>query len=206
MIISIMAILAAVSVVQAQVTGLFDTGVDDSGNPLAIGEVDQHYVLRQAPIGSGFTEAYAIVGHPAWVTPTADSHWIGPTESSVTDPEGLYIYKLLFDIGNTVPAYLRVSGKWATDNSAEIFLNRVSTGITKGETGFMDLEPFAIESGFVPGINKLEFVVLNYPGSGNPTGLLVSETAHVIPAPGAFALTGIGASLVGWMRRRKMIS
>ena len=27
-----------------------------------------------------------------------------------------------------------------------------------------------------------------------------------MPVPGAFALTGIGVSLVGWMRRRKMIS
>ena len=35
--------------------------------------------------------------------------------------------------------------------------------------------------------------------------LSVEESVNM-PVPGAFALTGIGASLVGWMRRRKMIS
>jgi hypothetical protein len=47
------------------------------------------------------------------------------------------------------------------------------------------------------------------------SGLGVDETVGIdnltvesvsMPVPGAFALTGIGASLVGWMRRKKMIS
>lgn len=146
MIISILAILTAVSVGQASVTGLYNTGVDDSGNPLTIGQVDQHYDLRVAPVGSGFTEAYAINKHPAWVSPIGNSLWIGPTDSSVTDPEGMYVYKLLFDVGDYVPEYLRIDGKWATDNSGEIYLNRVSTGITKGDTGFMNLDPFTIDA------------------------------------------------------------
>ena len=45
-----------------------------------------------------------------------------------------------------------------------------------------------------------------------PTTLTIQTTVQTtiqtqpVPVPGAFALTGIGASLVGWMRRRKMIS
>ena len=47
------------------------------------------------------------------------------------------------------------------------------------------------------------------------SGLGIDETVGIdnltvesvsMPVPGAFVLTGIGASLVGWMRRRKMIS
>lgn len=41
---------------------------------------------------------------------------------------------------------------------------------------------------------------------GNEAVGIDNLSVESVPIPGAFALTGIGASLVGWMRRKKMIS
>ena len=41
---------------------------------------------------------------------------------------------------------------------------------------------------------------------GNEAVGIDNLSVESMPVPGAFVLTGIGASLVGWMRRRKMIS
>ena len=47
-------------------------------------------------------------------------------------------------------------------------------------------------AGFEGGVQKLDYVIIN--------------TICAVPAPGAVILAGIGAGLVGWMRRRKNIA
>ena len=195
--------MAAALVVPAMagVTGLYNTGVDDNGIPLAADVADPHYTLISP---EGLT-AYAITKHNAWVSPGSDAMWIGPTASSVTDAEGWYVYRLTFDIA-VDPANVIINGKWATDNSGEIWLNGTETGVTRlGERGFEDLSDFTLLEGFASGENTLEFKVYNYPGtSGNPTGLLVTDlSVTIVPAPGAILLAGIGTSVVGLLRRRR---
>jgi hypothetical protein len=53
----------------------------------------------------------------------------------------------------------------------DIRLNGTSTGITAG--GFSGWSSFTITSGFVAGLNTLDFVVVNTGSSPNPTGLRV---------------------------------
>jgi len=56
----------------------------------------------------------------------------------------------------------------------EILLNGISTGIVSSSLRI--LTGFDISSGFISGINTLEFVVTNTPqATGNPTGLLVTD-------------------------------
>jgi hypothetical protein len=99
-----------------------------------------------------------------------------------------------------------ISGRWASDNTSEIFLNGRPTDIKNVWPGFLDWTYFTIESGFEEGVNTLEFIVNNAPASeANPTGLLVLDltgTAAQVPIPGAVWLLGSALiALVGIKRR-----
>lgn len=189
---------------------LFNTGVDSAGNPLADGTADPHYTLTSVP--SGPSTAMAIAGHSAWVVPPADARWIAPTISGTGDPEGWFVFETVFNVASNDG--LVVSGKWATDNSGEIWLNGNNTGIVRdfgspGDYGFSTLEDFEISSGFKVGDNVLEFKVRNgYPigqgGDPGPMGLLVTDmTTTVVPVPGAVLLGLLGLSAAGAKLRKR---
>jgi hypothetical protein len=187
---------------------LWNTGVDNSGVALAYGAADPHYTLISVP--SGPSTAIAIVPHPAWVTPPADARWIAPTPYTTNDPGGWFVFQTTFNVASS--SGLVVSGKWATDNSGEIWLNGTNTNIVRafgnpGTYGFQYLEDFEITSGFVDGVNTLEFRVRN----GDPTrsdgvnpgpmGLLVTDV-QVVPAPAAVLLGVLGLGAAGLKLRK----
>lgn len=186
---------------------LFNTGVDGSGVALTYGTADPHYTLTSVPPGGGST-AMAIAPNPtAWVAPPADAQWIAPTLYTQDDPAGVFVFETSFNVASTNG--LAVSGKWATDNSGEIWLNGNSTGIvrafgTSGNYGFQSLEDFTIDSGFVVGNNTLEFRVTNGDQFGQRAGamgLLVTDM-KVVPVPGAVLLGMLGLSVAGSRLRK----
>jgi hypothetical protein len=202
--------------VEANPILIFDTGVNGSGTPLADGTIgDPHYSLTSVPGGS--TTAIRVRTSaggfpvPPWLGDNSTSAWIGPNNDTADDgPVGSYTYRTTFDLTGLNPATANLSGQWSTDNNGlNILINGIPTGFFTGFTSFSDgFSAFTISSGFVSGINTLDFVVNN---GGGPTGLRVevSGTAAAVPEPTSLALFGMigfgAVAVYGWRRRKQAV-
>lgn len=180
------------SYIQAQtpinVPGLFNTGVDDLGIVKTVQSSEQHYQLS-GPSNTPFVTTpvnYPPLGW-AWLPAPAGSAWIGPnatTNSASPDPVGNYIYSIQFDLSAYNPTQIRITGSWMTDNSGQLFLNGNDTGFSTGIESYKQLSDFDLQSGFVSGVNTLEFRVNNENAGSNPTGLCVANlTPTLVPEP-----------------------
>lgn len=158
------------------VPSVFSTGVDAAGEGLPAGAVDPHWKLVQSPDGSApgpntyvVQEGFPI---PPWLANDGDSKWIAPkADQGGGNSPGDYHYRLEFDLSGFDPATARVTGVWSSDNSGiEVRLNGVATGLSfNGD--FAGWSPtFTLSTGFVEGLNALEFVVNNAGDGINPTG------------------------------------
>ena len=194
-----------ISAAPVTIPGLFNTGVDSDGNKLNDKDPEENYML------TGAAAAAFVISDgsrpKAWTPSLGQSAWIGPPNGNIEAPGGDYFYGLTFDLAGLVPSTAAISGRWATDNSSEIFLNGVSTGFTRGLAGFNPLWDFEIDSdsgrGFLSGENTLTFKVHNL-GPG-PTGLLVVDlmgTASEVPIPGAIWLFGSALMALFGIKRR----
>jgi hypothetical protein len=186
---------------------LFNTGV---GTP---GTVDPHY-SQTSPT---FAPLFITTSRPgSYVTAPAGSQWISfQPNGSANVPAGTFGITTTFDLTGLIPGTATISGDLAADNFAEIFLNGVDTGIGTtmnnpgggGRTGFEQLLPFTISSGFVPGVNTLTFELTNDPDRGtNPSDLLVANLTGTasVPEPSTLALLALGGgALAGWRRWRR---
>jgi hypothetical protein len=214
-------LVAAVPVAYAQ-TGnlahlLYNTGVDSSKNVLPDGTPDPHYTLYSVPAGSPGT-AVKMIANPAWVPTSSSSAWIGPwTSGLITAHPGTYKYRYQLDLSGYDPSTVVIHGRWTTDNEGEMFVNislNNTPVTTTPQTGYSQWWAFLLNSGFVAGVNTLEFHVVNEvlgdPGTEtqNPTGLRVEflegNATPVIPEPAFFQLGALaGMSALGLLRLRR---
>jgi|GEM_PF-3769446 len=179
----------------APIPGLFATGVNDSGTPLANSSVDPHYRLVQSADATSpgpnavvvLDTLFPIVTGP-WMASSPTSKWLGPkADQSVGSAAGNYTYRISFDLTGLDPTTAVITGRWSSDNAGmDVRINGVSTGIT-GDGNFGAFTPqFTINSGFVGGSNALDFIVNNASTTVNPTGFRaeVSGTAEFLAPPG----------------------
>jgi hypothetical protein len=83
---------------------------------------------------------------------------------------------------------------------------KLNNQVISTASGFTDWTSFAANSGFVAGVNKLDFVVSNWAqNGGNPTGLRVEFAASsvaAVPEPETYAMLLGGLALLGVTARR----
>ena len=148
-------------------------------------------------------------GDPVWLPNSSISGWIGPVANALTavgGPPGVYIFQTTFDLTANEVASAELMGRLASDNSVQIFLNGVNTGM--GASGFEHFTAFQITSGFVQGSNRFDFVVTNGdcgPMCVNPTGLRVEYGVSEVPEPATFTYFVI-FGLLGFNRLRRDFS
>lgn len=187
---------AALPAHTAPITGLFATGVDGAGVALGDGATDTHYsILSPAQQGIVINQA-PIPG--SWVANTAARRWIW--ETATGDPVNVTrTFRTTFDLTGFDETTASLSGLWASDNlGLDILINGISTGNTSA--GFSALSAFTITSGFVAGVNTLDFVVQD---TGGISGFLVSSLSGTVPEPGMLVIFGLGVAGLGFARRRR---
>jgi hypothetical protein len=183
----------------ATISNLFNTGVDPAGNPLlGTGTADPHYALISSP--AAYTAVtvndpgYPISPNGPWAANSPTSRWIGPDGTS-NGAGGNYIYRTTFTVpANAILSSVNVFGLWAVDDVAtDILINGNSTA--PPSPFYTPLAPFAVTSGFVFGINTLDFAITNANIGINPTGLRVDRIVgtYQVPEPRTrgFAIAGL---------------
>src|SRR5437016_3623537 len=77
---------------------------------------------------------------------------------------GVYQYRTTFDLTGLDPTTAVLNGQWAADNLGLIQLNGVTVPNSASQ-GYRSFTIFSITSGFVQGINTLDFIVTNQANS-----------------------------------------
>lgn len=179
------------------IPGLFNTGVDPGGTPLADDSPDSHYTVSTGGAASPVFAATLAGGFPIppWLPDNASSAWISPTlstEAPATSGQvNIYRFETTFDLTGLDPATARIVGEWSTDNEGfDILINGQTTG-QANSAQFASFTPFTISTGFVPGLNTLAFIVHNDGVTPNPLGLRVQMTGTVQANPNGTGLLGV---------------
>ena len=154
------------------VAGLFSTGVDATGTPLAIGDVDPHYVLSSDDPARPGPNALVIAPASGWIGSTLTSNWIGAQANGVAATAATYTYTTTFTLSGLDPTKVILSGSWACDGTCVINLNGTVVASSTASAS-MAVAAFSIPVGspFVTGTNTLSFVVTS--SSDGTSGLQV---------------------------------
>jgi hypothetical protein len=192
---------------QAATIALFNTGVDAGGVSRSNGSTpDLHYTLNG---GSLVTQVGTSAGGfpiGPWLGDSATSAWIGPLSGAhFAGANGAtFDYQTTFDLTGLNPLTAAITGRWSTDDQGvDILINGVSTSQVTPPSSYASWTSFAITSGFVSGLNTLDFLVFNlnadccgYPAGTNPTGLRVEMTGaadlSAVPLPATWTMMLIG--------------
>lgn len=188
----------------ANIPGLYPTGSNGSGGTLGDGASDLFYSVLSSnntfynsnPQGTVINQANIPW---VWFPNTSSARWIYDNAPGNVNAGATVTFRLTFNLTGYNPSTAVLFGASAADDSGQVFLNG---NLIANCGGYNAPAPFFANTGFLPTINTLDFVVQDIGGA--ISGLIVPDIGgHVdkIPAPGAAALFGLGG-LVAARRRR----
>ena len=173
--------LAFGSLSAAPITGLFNTGESTTGS------ADNYWTIVSPP-GAGQVVSPVSVPAP-WLPNTADSSWEWSTTTAqpVGSPSSPLVYtfrhQFLLDSSFNSSTVL-ISGRWSTDNTGTgIRVN--GNNFAQTSPGFTAWSGFSLNSGFVSGLNVVEFVVEDTGAFGGfrVEWLTAEADLNAVPAP-----------------------
>jgi hypothetical protein len=161
--------------VQATTTNI--AGLWASGAGGTAGLPDLHYQLMQKPSGAPTSALITSLIPSSWMIAPTGSRWLSPVaNANVAAPIGLYVYRLTFNLvdsgGHALdPSTASFTGHFAGDDDVTILFNghAVSSTADSSSGDYGHLFSFTVNSGFVAGLNTLDFDVQNVmPGCSTP--------------------------------------
>lgn len=201
------AALASTSASAATISGLYNSGVNSGGANWGAGAgattgngADPHWTLVGGTAYNGGTNGSYPIG--PWLSEDNSSRWLTPTGNAGDGVAAIaYTYRLTFDLTGFNPATASFSGRGAADDGGQLFLNGASIGSIGNFTGWTS---FSANSGFIAGVNTLDFVSTN---GGGPAGARIefsaSNVGGAVPEPASWALMVGGFGFAGAALRRR---
>jgi len=186
---------------------LWNTGVDDQGNLVALGQRDPHWLLISGPVITQPRAAYVLSDQRLGnYFQTGDSLWIGADARGAAQSGSLYVYQTKFYVEIDSKHWIQINGMWGVDNYGQFTIDNaplppgsgggeislpmglVGTNYTQphafsiSESHFLSLSHLSLKIGW----HTLEVWVYNEglePVPQNPSSFNVSAKIVVYPVP-----------------------